>query len=379
MLGPMRRETRVDPRIGGKVWSRGADAWIAALAAAQHGVVSRLQLLDYGLGPKAIDHRIANGRLHVVHRGVYAVGHPRLTREGRWMAAVLAGGADAVLSHRSAGVLWGILQSARIEVTTPAWKPSREGVVFRSSSLQSDERTEREGIPVTMPSRTLLDLGQVLGDQALERAFREAERLRLTDANSVADLLGRYPGRRGCAAVRRLTGMKELYAGVTRSELEEWFRLYLRDHDLPQPEWNVRIDVADATLEVDCLWRDQRVVVELDGYGYHAHRAAFERDRVRDRLLQLAGFTPIRVTWKVLRDDPSFAHDLATILAREQLWPHPDARPREADVRRQAGRRATVATGRVARDRVEVAADPHASGPPRPDDDLEVERALDGP
>jgi very-short-patch-repair endonuclease len=149
-----------------------------------------------------------------------------------------------------------------------------------------DEHTRIRGIPVTGPSRTLLDLSQVCSNDELERALRTAERLQLTDTVSVVDLLERYPGRRGSAAIKRLTAVREIYRGVTRSELEERFRQFLRAHELADPEWNVRLELGDTTIEVDCLWRDQRVVVELDGYGYHAGLDAFERDRLRDRLLQ---------------------------------------------------------------------------------------------
>jgi very-short-patch-repair endonuclease len=177
-----------------------------------------------------------------------------------------------------------------------------------------DEITKVRGIPLTGPSRTLLDLGQVLTDDELERALREAERLQLTDTVSVVDLLERYPRRRGSAAIRRLTAVRELYKGVTRSELEERFRQFLRTHEIPDPEWNVRLELDQASLEVDCLWREERLVVELDGYGYHAGLDAFERDRLRDRLLQLAGLTPIRITWRALRDDVRLAPDLRAIL-----------------------------------------------------------------
>jgi very-short-patch-repair endonuclease len=130
------------------------------------------------------------------------------------------------------------------------------------------------------------------------------------------DLLERYPRRRGSAAIRRLTSVRELYKGVTRSELEERFRQYLRTHDIPQPEWNVHLELDEATLEVDCLWREQRLVVELDGYGYHAGLDAFERDRLRDRLLQIAGYRPIRITWRAVRDDPALPGELKAILKR---------------------------------------------------------------
>ena len=286
------------------------------MATAQHGVVSRAQLRDAGLTPKAIDHRVEVGRLHAVHRGVYAVGHRRLTRHSRWMAAVLAGGVGAVLSHRSAAALWGIRNAGGpMEVTSYSWHPKRNGIVFRGADLRVEEMTEVDGIPVTTVPRTLLDLAAVVDEVQLERALREAERLQLADTYSVADLVEWHPGKAGLAKLRRVASMAELYRGVTRSELEERFRVFLRDAGLPSPEWNVRLEAAEAMFEVDCVWREQRVVVELDGYGFHAHRHAFERDRLRDRLLQMEGWTPIRITWKALRDDEGLASDLARILA----------------------------------------------------------------
>jgi very-short-patch-repair endonuclease len=288
------------------------DEQIAERAAEQWGVIEWGQLRDAGLTPKVIRHRVANAQLHVIHYKVYAVGHDRLTQDGRFMAAVLAGGLDATLSHRSAAALWGIKSSSSrvVDVTAFTRRRKQPGIRFHTYEQGHDEMTSLRGIPVTGPSRTLLDLGQVLDDDELERAFREAERLRLTDVVSVADLLERYPRRRGCAAVRRLTAMKELYKGITRSELEERFRQFLRDNEIPDPEWNVRLDFHEAALEVDCLWRDQSLVVELDGYGYHAGLDAFERDRLRDRLLHLAGFLPIRITGRALRDDPGLPAEL---------------------------------------------------------------------
>jgi very-short-patch-repair endonuclease len=292
------------------------DERISERASGQEGVVSWEQLRDAGLTPKAIRHRVANARLHVIHYKVYAVGHDRLTPDGRFMAAVLAGGVDAYVSHRAAAALWGIRPySGRVvDVTTFTRRRKQPGIRFHTSDYRLDEMTKIRGIPVTGPSRTLLDLGQVLDDDELEHALREAERLRLADVVSVVDLLERYPKRRGSAAIRRLTAVRELYKGVTRSKLEELFRQYLRAHDIPDPEWNVRIELDEATLEVDCLWREQQLIVELDGYGYHAGLDAFEKDRLRDRLLQLAGYRPIRVTWRALRDDLELAPQLKAIV-----------------------------------------------------------------
>lgn len=307
-----------DPE-GPDLWTRPVDERIAVLANGQQGLVEWDQLRNVGVEPKSIRRRVATRRLHVVHYKVYAVGHERLTQDQRFMAAVLAGGSrDAVLSHRAAAALWGIepFSSRVVEVTTRSWKRNQPGIRFSTADWHVDEVESIRGIPVTGPSRTLLDLGQVLTDDELERALRAAEQLQLTDVVSVADLLERYPRRRGCAAVRRLSAMRELYKGVTRSELEERFRQFLARHELPAPEWNVRLDLDQATLEVDCLWRDARIVVELDGYGYHAGLDAFERDRLRDRMLQLAGYIPIRITWRALRDDPGLPGELRARLTR---------------------------------------------------------------
>jgi very-short-patch-repair endonuclease/predicted transcriptional regulator of viral defense system len=294
------------------------DREVADLAERQHGVVARRQLAQLGLGRGGVEHRLGTGRLHVVHPGVYAVGHRVMSREGHWMAAVLAAGHGAVLSHRSAAALWGIRESARgaVEVTAAHWVRRGPAVEAHRSGLPGDERTRASGIPVTTVSRTLLDLAAVLPRESVARAIREAEVRRLTDAVSLAALADRYPGRRGVATVRSIMTDAEIGSMVTRSELEDRFVDFLRSTGLPRPEINMSLQVAGTWVEVDCLWRAQRLIVELDGQAFHATLEAFERDRFRDRALGAAGWRVVRVTWRQLHDDPiSLAADLGSLLA----------------------------------------------------------------
>jgi very-short-patch-repair endonuclease len=232
------------------------------------------------------------------------------------MAAVLAGGKDAVLSHRSAAALWGMRTTTRdrVDVTVPRPLRSRPRIDFHRGRLPSDESSVVDGIPVTTPPRTLLDLAGVVPLRHLERAVDEAEVLRLTDALSVADVLRRYPCRHGTAALRKILANNELGASITRSELEERFLAFLDEQELRRPEVNVSLQLAGRTFEADCLWRTQRLIVELDGRASHATSAAFERDRARDRMLQAAGWRVIRVTWRQLHRQPAaVASDLRTL------------------------------------------------------------------
>jgi very-short-patch-repair endonuclease len=303
----MSGETEVDYLLGSKV---PVDRAVAALAGRQHGVASRFQLLALGLTARAVMGRIERGQLHPLHRGVYAVGHRVLSQRGRWMAAVLAAGLGAVLSHRSAGALWDMRTSRnRIEVCAPRER-HRPGIVVYCSHLELDEITEVDGIPVTTVHRTLLDLATVLPRPQLERAVERAEALRLADTLSLAALLERHRGRRGTAALREIV-REGIAPALTRSELEERFLTFLDAHGLPKPEVNADI----AGFEVDFLWRRQHLIVELDGHETHGTRAAFERDRERDRSLQARGWCVVRITWRQLRDQPdALAADLATLL-----------------------------------------------------------------
>ncbi len=306
--------TDVSPDIRGKRKARGFDARMAAIADCQHGRVTREQLLDLGLGPGAINHRLATERLIRVYRSVYAVGHLNRSRESAWMAAVLAGGEGAVLSHRSAGAAWGLCASSGpFEVTAPRQRRSRDNLVFHHSSLPPDERTVHNGIPITTVPRTLFDMAASLEVPRLERAINEAEIKRLWDELSLVDLLRRYPRRAGARNVR--AALERRWAGAThsKSDLEDLFLAFAERGNLPRPETNVVIEGC----EVDCVWREQRLVIEVDGWETHRTRAAFERDREKSRILQAAGWRFVPVTYLQLRDaSEKVACDVRRMLAR---------------------------------------------------------------
>jgi Transcriptional regulator, AbiEi antitoxin len=261
--------------------ARSIDAAIAALAARQHGVVSRRQLSGLGIGRGAIDHRLAAGRLHALHRGVFAVGHTALAREARWMAAVLAAGDGAMLSHRAAGALWGVrgTAAARVDVTVPRRRRTRAGLRVHETALQPDEVTIHRGIPVTDPARTLLDLAAVLRPHQLESAVNEAEHRRLAGRLSLEALLARYPGRKGTAALRAIVEARAIGRTRPRSDLEAAFLAVVDGHGLLRPATNRMIELPTGWVEADAVWSAQRLVVELDGYATHGTRHAFEDDR----------------------------------------------------------------------------------------------------
>jgi len=298
---------------------RRVDGGIAKLAARQHGVVCRRQLLELGLVESKIESRRRRGALVPVHRGVYAVGHDGLTVEGRWMAAVLACGPGSALSHRSAAQLWGLIRrSGSIpEVTRPATFRPRPGVCAHRSLLPDDEIDVAAGIPVTSVSRTLLDLAPILDRDptGLERALSEAEVRSLTSRRSLPDLLERYRGRPGTVAIRRLLADDEARRGVTRNDFEEAFVALVDATGLPRPRLNADVALRGRFIELDCLWSAQRLFVELDGRAVHGTQRAFEADRERDRVLLAEGWRGIRVTWRQLRHEPdAVASDLRRML-----------------------------------------------------------------
>jgi very-short-patch-repair endonuclease len=307
-------ETAFRRDIDAETQSRFDEAGLARLAGRQHGVISRAQLLALGLGRGGIRHRVASGRLHPIHRGVFAVGHRVLSREGHWLAAVLAAGPGAVISHRSAAALWGIHDSrrAKVDVTAPR-QCRRPGIDAHHTTLAHDEITQERGIPVTTPARTLLDLAEQLTPQRLERAVHEAEYRRLTSPLSVDALLTRHPKRRGTAALRTILNRNDLGRTRTKTELEIAFLAFLDAHHIERPKVNEPI----GPYTVDALWPEQRLIAELDSRQAHHTTRAFEDDRARDRALLTTGYRVLRITWRHLHeDDATIAAQLRALLAR---------------------------------------------------------------
>jgi hypothetical protein len=294
-------EARFGHLGGGKSAARSPDHLVAELAARQHGVVARTQLLAAGVGRRAIDGRIARGVLHPLHRGVFAVGHRRVSRDGWWMAAVLAGGDGAVLSHRSAAALWRMRDTARkAEVAVARHRGNRPGVQYHETLLLPDEVTVERGIPVTSPARTLLDLAAVVSAQHLHAAFQEAEVRRLTSPTSLDALVARYPGRRGTTAIRKiLEDQHRNGVAMPTSILERRFLALLDAHGLPRPH----VNRLSREGELDATWPEHRLIVECDGFATHGTRKSFEEDRAKDRALTTAGWRVVRVTWRQLANE----------------------------------------------------------------------------
>lgn len=275
-----------------------SDQRIGRIAECQHGVLAIAQLRAAGVTDDAVKGRVRTGRLHRVHRGVYAIGHGYISQEGRWMAAVLASG--GVLSHQSAATLWRLLpqSSGPIDVSVAGigGRERRSDLrLHRSRTLEPGHITKRTGIPVTTPARTIADLRHAprhhrnaVSPQELKQAIRQA-------------------------GVLGLQIDKPREADRTRSELEHLFLQLCKRYGLPMPEVNVRID----SLIVDFVWRRRRLIVETDGYKYHSGREAFEDDRDRDLRLKALGFEVVRLSYRqVVKEPTRVAELLAAILSR---------------------------------------------------------------
>jgi very-short-patch-repair endonuclease len=280
---------------------------IREMAANRHGVVSRDQLVKAGVAAHRIEHRVKTGELRPLHRGVYLVG-PIAGVHTRAMAAVLAcgGGADmraAVVSHHTAGAMAGQLPNggATVELIVQSWRGiKRAGIrVHRLRDLAPDEITIVEGIPVTTPCRTLLDLSTALPNRDLERAVARTLRLELATIADIRSMLTRHRARAGTRRLRSLID-QEAEPAFTRSDAEERLLALIREAGLPGP----RVNAVTHGFEVDMLWPEHRLVVEVDGFAYHSSPRAFERDRTRDAVLTTAGLRVMRFTWRQIVRQP---------------------------------------------------------------------------
>lgn len=235
------------------------------------------------------------------------------------MAAILASGPDAVLSHWSAAALWRIRPNSRtrIDVTVPQVSRSSPRIYRHVSEVPEDERRAEEGIPVTSPPRTILDLAATEPLDVVVAMLRELEFLELHDRLSLPHLIERYPGRRGVRKVRlALRRLEEEPPGRRRSKLEERFGPFVRRHHLLHPHFNDWIALGDKRFQVDCHWRGFKAIVELDSWQAHGTRSAFRNDRGRDRALSVAGYHVTRLTWNQLDDEPeAIAADLRALLS----------------------------------------------------------------
>jgi very-short-patch-repair endonuclease len=273
---------------------------IARIASRAHGVVTRQQLLTAGVSDDEIRWRLRMGSLHRQHRGVYRVGHVAPSLQARYLAAVLACGADALLSGRAAGHLLGLVKGSAPgpEVTAPTRRRVPGVRTRRSRRIEVIERMRWSGIPVTTPAQTLVDLAAVLDEEDLARACHEAGVRHRTTPRQVAAILARHPS---AAGARKLRGVMEGEVQVTLSGLERRFLELLREGALPLPRTN---KVAGAR-RVDCIWEDPRLIIELDSYRYHHSRHAWEQDRRREREARARRYEFRRYTHDDVFRDPT--------------------------------------------------------------------------
>ncbi|HET9677424.1 MAG TPA: type IV toxin-antitoxin system AbiEi family antitoxin domain-containing protein [Solirubrobacterales bacterium] len=276
---------------------------MAALAASQHGVVSRGQLRRLGMSDAAISRAAEAGRMHPLFRGIYAVGHPRVTERARLRAAALACGPETFISHRSAAALLGLLDKGPvvIDVIAPGDRGRHiDGIRFhRVRAPRLEETGTVAGIPCTSPARTLVDLASTVGDWTLRSAFERAAQRRMLDIPAIEASID--PGRRGVKSLRALIdawrGAAPLAKkGKLKSPLEAKVLPLIVRRNLSAPLLNAPVQIAEGRIEVDFLWPDHRFVVEADSRDFHGTAVAFERDRWRDRELLRAGYSTLRVT-----------------------------------------------------------------------------------
>lgn len=289
--------------------------WVTGeIADRQHGTVSRAQLIAAGLSGRSVTRSLAAGRLRPMFRGVYAVGHVAVRREAWWQAALLACAEGAVLSHDAAAELWRLRRGELfpISVIVPGdGGRKHDRIRVRRMRLQASEWMLLDGLRVTTPARTIVDLAGELGPRQRRELVERAQDLHRFDAPALRAVIERNPRRPGGRALLDFIALLEPDVDGARSYLERLFLPLVRKAGFPRPEVNVRV----AGRRRDFVWREQRLVVEVDGYAYHSSRRAMRRDRGRDRQLTAAGWRPARFTYEEVAFEPvATATELATLL-----------------------------------------------------------------
>jgi hypothetical protein len=289
----------------------GIDFAISALARRQHGVVTRAQLIDAGCTPDGVKHRVSNGRLHPLYRGVYAVGHTKLTEDASFIAAVLACGEGAVLSHRSAIEHWKMRgkNGGPVHVTVPGGGKPRHGIEIHRGT---PEATSLRGIPVSTVPRTILDFARVAKPEEVALAINEAKLRNLAKHGQIARLPQTHAHYPGIAAVKAALG--DSPTRFTRSGLERRFLRFCSSHGIPLPDCNVPLMFDGRPIEADCVWPQHKLIVELDDRATHSSPASFDNDRARDRALAVEEWRPLRVTPAHLDERTQLAADLKRLL-----------------------------------------------------------------
>jgi very-short-patch-repair endonuclease len=319
--GPHSEGRREGRRV--RAEARARDGALAALASRQHGVVSGRQLAELGFTADAIRRRLEARRLHRLHRGVYAVGHRGITPRGHYLAAVVACGPHALLSHHHAAAIHGLLRaapSAPIHVTVPRGVKPKPGIsIHRTRSLHPDDRITVDAIPTTSIARTIVDLADVLTDRRLAAVVNEAEVLRRFDLNAIEATQARLPGRTGRHRLARVLAAHTEPLGYSLTEAERRLLELCERHGLPRPQ-----RVFAAGYELDFYWADAWLAVEVDGGAYHRTRRAFLEDRRRDRRLAAEGIQVARVPWRDLTEAAAdLAAELRAIREARRLTPQP--------------------------------------------------------
>lgn len=304
-----------------KLGSTARERAIVDLVARQQGVVTHAQLAEIGVGRRTLDRWLASGRLRAVHRDVYGFGPQPLARRGKWLAAVLAMGPGAFLSHESAAALWGLAgDRPKIHVNAPRGRQvrpgRRSGIKVHRCKFAGDEVTVHDGVPVSTVARTLFDLAERSTPNELKSAWDEADRLKRLRVPEVARVYELGRGRRRARArIKPFLVAQARHVEDTASPLEERFAAFVVTYRLPLPQTNVLVE----SDEVDVLWPEACLIVELDSWEFHAHRAAFEKDRDRDADHLLAGYRTIRVTHRRLSDEPErLAAQIRALLIRSR-------------------------------------------------------------